>query len=106
MGTYRVRWEIDIDADTPQEAAEKALAVHRDPDSIATVFDVHAWGTDESVRVDLSESAWCVMVPDGTDTNGDVWNRCTVHGYMVLGDAYVCEGYRAPGYVERGESGE
>ena len=40
MPEYRVRWEIDIEADNPQEAAEKALAIHRKPDSIATVFDV------------------------------------------------------------------
>lgn len=43
---------------------------------------------------------WCAMVPEGTDTNGDEWNRCTVHGYMVFGGAYVCEGYCAPPYVE------
>ncbi len=33
------------------------------------------------------------MVYDGTDTDGSVWNRCTVHGYLVFGDAYLCEGY-------------
>lgn len=37
---YRVLWEIDIEASSPREAAEKALAIHRKPDSIATVFDV------------------------------------------------------------------
>ena len=36
----RVIWEIDLDADSPREAAEKALAIHRNPESIATVFDV------------------------------------------------------------------
>ena len=36
---YQVRWEIDIEADTPQEAAEEALHIQRDADSIATVFD-------------------------------------------------------------------
>ena len=36
----RVIWEIDLDADSPREAAEKALAIHRSPESIATVFDV------------------------------------------------------------------
>jgi hypothetical protein len=40
MKTYRVVWEIDIDADTPREAAEKALAIQRDPGSDATYFDV------------------------------------------------------------------
>jgi hypothetical protein len=41
-------------------------------------------------------SEWCEMVFDGNDANGDVWNRCTVHGYLVFGDAYVCEGYEPP----------
>jgi hypothetical protein len=40
MTEYRVTWKIDIEADSPEEAAEKALAVHRDPNSIATVFEV------------------------------------------------------------------
>lgn len=35
---YRVIWEIDIDADSPTEAAEKALEIQRDPNSSATVF--------------------------------------------------------------------
>lgn len=48
---------------------------------------------------DLFESPdACEMVSDGTDTNGDEWNRCTTHGQLVLGDAYVCEGYTAPAY--------
>jgi hypothetical protein len=38
--SYRVTWEIDIDAASPREAAEKALHIQRDPDSIATVFAV------------------------------------------------------------------
>lgn len=38
--SYRVTWEIDIDAASPREAAEKALHIQRDPDSIATVFTV------------------------------------------------------------------
>lgn len=37
---YLVTWQIDIEARTHAEAARKALAIHRDPDSIATVFDV------------------------------------------------------------------
>lgn len=56
MTTYVVRWDIEIDADSPMAAADKALAIHRDPDSIATVFSVeekqrhwHRW------RVDLTE---------------------------------------------------
>lgn len=40
---FHVEWRIDLWATTPEEAAEKALAIHRRYDSIATVFDV----TDE-----------------------------------------------------------
>ena len=38
--TYRVTWEIDIEAGSPLAAAKKALKIQRDPSSIATVFDV------------------------------------------------------------------
>ena len=48
MPEYRVHWEIDLDADSPREAAEKALTIHRNPESIATVFDV----TDETGRIE------------------------------------------------------
>ena len=37
---YRVTWVVDIEADTPAEAAQIALTMQRDPESIATVFDV------------------------------------------------------------------
>ena len=50
--TKRVKWEVDVEADTPEDASRQALAIQRKPDSTATVFDV----TDESgktVRVDL-----------------------------------------------------
>ncbi len=48
----RVCWEIEVDAKTPREAARKALAIQRDPESIATIFDVQHRG--KMVRVDLS----------------------------------------------------
>jgi hypothetical protein len=41
MPEYLVRWEIDIEADSPQQAAAQALAIQRDRHAIATVFDVH-----------------------------------------------------------------
>ena len=40
MTTYRVTWTIDLDADRPEDAAACAKAIQRDPESIATVFDV------------------------------------------------------------------
>lgn len=40
MGTYRVKWEIDIDADSLQDAANEARDAQQDPDNEATVFNV------------------------------------------------------------------
>jgi len=37
---YHVSWEIEVYASSAKEAAKKALAIHRDPTSTATVFDV------------------------------------------------------------------
>lgn len=45
--TYLVTWEIDIEADSPREAAEKALRIQRDPESIATVFAVTESGHED-----------------------------------------------------------
>jgi hypothetical protein len=40
MPLYRVRWEIDLDAESPLEAAALARATQLDPDNIATSFEV------------------------------------------------------------------
>lgn len=40
MPTYRVTWEIDIERDTPLEAAREAHTIMRDTESTATVFIV------------------------------------------------------------------
>jgi len=53
--SYRVSWEIDIDADSPQQAVERALEIQRRPDSIATVFTVQD-ETGKSIQVDLDGS--------------------------------------------------
>jgi len=53
---YRVVWEIDIDAESFEDAARKALDIQRDPESIATCFVI----TDDHgnrLDVDLSEEA-------------------------------------------------
>ena len=52
MRSMRVHWEIDVDARTPREAARMALRIQRDPESIATVFDVTS--KKKTVRVDLA----------------------------------------------------
>ena len=50
---HRVRWEIDILAASPQEAAQIALTILRNPESCALVFEVFQEGSPDSVAVDL-----------------------------------------------------
>ena len=49
---YHVMWEIDIEADTPEEAARIALDIQRNPESTATVFTVTD-EEDEMTNIDL-----------------------------------------------------
>ena len=58
---------------------------------------------EASSAAETENDTYCEIVFDGTDTNGDVWNRCTVHNRLVFGDAPVCEGYRPAPYVESAE---
>ncbi len=53
MPSYHITWEIDIDADSPREAAEEAQRIQRDPTSLATVFTVQEHDTTKAVQVDL-----------------------------------------------------
>lgn len=63
MPHYRVLWEIDIEADSPQEAAAQALIIQRDndPANSANVFEVRELVSPASalfkpaVTVDLSD---------------------------------------------------
>ncbi len=57
MKTYLVQWSIDIEAETPREAAEKAREIQLDPESIATVFRVMDFESDKfGVRMIYDES--------------------------------------------------
>lgn len=40
MATFIVRWEIELSADSPENAARIALEIQRDNSSLATQFDV------------------------------------------------------------------
>ncbi|MEV5204381.1 hypothetical protein [Streptomyces sp. NPDC053720] len=68
MTEYRVTWTIDLDADSPVHAARKALALHRDRLSWATVFTVQ--GDTGTVTVDLD--------PDHLDPSGNGTPRVTL----------------------------
>jgi hypothetical protein len=51
--TYTVEWTIEVEADSPREAAQRALDIQRDPLSNTTFFSTHNWDTDEETDVDL-----------------------------------------------------
>ena len=58
MKEFLVTWQIDIEAETSEDAAREAFRVHRDPDSMATVFVVQqqtADGLGEKIRIDIEE---------------------------------------------------
>ena len=48
---YHVMWEIDIKADSQEEAARIALDIQRNPESAATVFTVTD-EEDEMMKID------------------------------------------------------
>jgi hypothetical protein len=51
---YIVEWAIDIDGDSPEAAARKALRIQRDPNSIATVFTVCEKRADGTLGAEVS----------------------------------------------------
>ncbi len=55
MRTYKVMWEIDISADSPEEAARRAREIQLDPESWATVFVVRGGYVRGRVEIDLSK---------------------------------------------------
>jgi hypothetical protein len=74
MTEFRVTWEINLDAETPTDAAKRAFAIQRDPISIATVFSV----TNPQGAVTV------IDLLDATDANQaspdhpvPQWARCT-----------------------------
>lgn len=67
---YLVIWSIDVKhCHNAKEAAEYALKVQRDPESVATVFRVRDFGTGGVVQVDLGEDHSCSSPGLGAPTN-------------------------------------
>jgi hypothetical protein len=56
MTGYHVVWEIDVEADSHQEAAAEAHRLVRKPDTTATVYDVIKDDEADFVRIDLTEA--------------------------------------------------
>ncbi len=73
MAMYRVTWEIDIDDETPRGAAVQALDIHRDPNSIATVFMVYD-ASGSPFKVDLASPQYVVDGHEFDQTEApDAW---------------------------------
>jgi len=53
MTEYIVRWEMPIEAEDAVDAAQQALGIHRDPESIATVFFVTNLHVGTRYKIDL-----------------------------------------------------
>ena len=72
--TYRVRWEIDIDANSPLQAAKRAQVIMRDTseDNLATVFQVYE--RMEPVKMEEIDLA-CVCEDDNYPQD-----TCPAHG--------------------------
>lgn len=63
MAEYRVMWEIDIEANSPEEAAFKARMIQLKPDSTAVVFNVvDEEAFDHHVDLDgMSDLEWAIL---------------------------------------------
>lgn len=61
MREYRVRWEIDVSAESPIDAAREARLIQEKPDSIAHVYEVakaedaHDGDWVYSIEIDLDK---------------------------------------------------
>lgn len=57
MKSYLVTWRIDIEADSPEEAAARALIIQRDndPANTATMFEVREHDTGRTLEIDLAK---------------------------------------------------
>lgn len=77
---YRVVWEIDIEADSPFEAAHQALAIQREKESLATVFEVFA-ADSSPTRVDLHPDEGVLSIEQWEERYKPVFNHQT-EGYL------------------------
>jgi hypothetical protein len=76
---YHVTWEIEVTADSAQEAAEQALQIQRDPESTATIFSVY--NLKIGGRVHTIDTSAAVDRWPQEDWREDVRNGYTMLGY-------------------------
>jgi hypothetical protein len=89
MTEYRVTWTIDIDADSPRDAAEFAHRIQTDPDSIALLFEVAEEPDDlypTGVLIDLASPPQpdtpADIDPDAEQAHADRWPE----GWYPMGE--------------------
>ncbi len=60
MKSYKVTWEIEVDAKSYKGAAKEALKIQRASSSSATVFKIREFGKKKEVLIDLDsmDSLW------------------------------------------------
>ena len=54
MTEYMVVWEVQVEAESPEAAARTAIAMQRNPESTATVFEVFPQ-VGSATTIDLDE---------------------------------------------------
>jgi hypothetical protein len=67
---YNVVWNIQIEAETPEEAARLALEIQRDPSSEATYFNVTDSQTGELSVVDAYDFGDQLSTEERADLDG------------------------------------
>lgn len=90
MTNYRVRWEIDIEADSPVEAAREALRIQREYGSEATVFEVASTINPEPwefTQIDAASYKECELCenPANFDVSPE-GQACAICGTWVCDD--------------------
>lgn len=55
MPEYKVRWSIDVSAGSRLEAAQRAQEIQRNPESIASFFEVKLFDSKHWKTVDLMD---------------------------------------------------
>ena len=81
---YRVMWEIDLCATSAREAAQQALAIQRDPQSIAAVFDVCHLGGGTPARIDLDDHDEDENTPGQQEITGDPLREYTAEAFFSI----------------------
>lgn len=114
MAQYRVTWEIDVEAGTPERAANLALQIQRDSESTATVFDVRMVGPCPSCKRNIAHTLSCrvrrathdrlIAEPHQIDLgaeSGEATHGCKFHFAAPCGNCALCrEATRAAGAVD------